>query len=264
MTLTREQFDRELPVALPILRNVVRKMVGHREQSEDVVQDALQKAWEKRSSFESRARFSTWLCSIGVRSALDLLRSQKRWRVRAQIAYSNECRADESLAMEVGAALYEPSFTYDAKEHIAYCFACVGRSLEPDEQAALVLSHVIGLSNAEGARALGLSESVFRHHLSAARQTMTEAFDGLCALVTREGVCHQCRVLREATPEGQRGDWPQELDAPLTFERRLPIVQGASLDNGRSQVLHDLFFRRTEELEQTGRGDVTDSACTPD
>jgi RNA polymerase sigma-70 factor, ECF subfamily len=61
--------------------------------------------------------------------------------------------------MEVGAAYGASDFVYEAKEHIACCFTCVGRSLEPEEQAAVVLVEVLGLPAREAAKSMGLSES---------------------------------------------------------------------------------------------------------
>ena len=35
---------------------------------------------------------------------------------------------------------------------------------------------------------------------------MKDAYEGLCGLVHKSGVCHQCTGLREASPQGQRGE----------------------------------------------------------
>jgi len=102
-------------------------------------------------------------------------------------------------------AFSQPDFAFEVREHIAYCFACVGRSLPADEQAALVLSDVVEMSARDAARVLGTSESVYRHRLSAARQLMTEKYEGLCALVSKTGICHQCKGLRQIAPF-PRGD----------------------------------------------------------
>jgi RNA polymerase sigma-70 factor (ECF subfamily) len=157
------------------------------------------------------------------------------------------------------AAVSDPAFSYEAHEHIAYCFTCVGRSLEPDAQAVLVAREVLGLSNLETARAVGISESLVRHRLSAARQQMTERFDGLCSLVNKNGVCYQCSGLREIAP-------PQRQGAPVpairNLDDRIAIVREADVDNGASQPMHDIFWRRTAELEAEGRGsEAVATAC---
>lgn len=51
---------------------------------------------------------------------------------------SNECFRSEALQSEVMAVFADPAFAYEAREHIAYCFNCVGRSLAPEQQAVLM------------------------------------------------------------------------------------------------------------------------------
>lgn len=254
----RRAFEALVKQAVRPLRAVVRRMIGHPEDTEELVQEALLRAWRGRSSFAGRARFSTWLCSIGTNLAVDHLRRAKRWRAHAQIAYANECTADETLGMEVGGVLMSDEFRYEAREHIAYCFVCVGRSLAPEQQAALVLREVLGLSNKEAATIAGVSESVLRHHLSDARSEMTQRFAGLCSLVDKTGLCWQCEGLREATPEARRGPSLPIVDS---LDRRLQIVREADVDRGVSQAMHDLFWRRTAELEADERGDATSADC---
>ena len=258
----RRAFDQLAQVALPKLRGTVRRMVGHPQQTDDLVQDALAKAWSSIKAFDGRSAFSTWLCRIGTNVTIDFLRAEKRWREHAQVAYANECNATPDLATEVGGVLMSPSFHYDVKEHVAFCFTCVGRSLDPDLQAALLLREVQELSNQEAAKSLGLSEPVFRHRLSEARSTMEKSFEGLCALVNKQGVCYQCSGLREAIPDTSRqGDPAPES---LSFEHRLKVIRECDVDAGRSQELHDLFWRRMTEQEREGRGEIKPSAdCAP-
>lgn len=110
---------------------------------------------------------------------------------------------------------------------------------------------VLDMKNRDAAKALGLTESVYRHHLASARVNMTQHYEGLCSLVNKQGVCYQCSGLREATPERQRGVLPPER---LDFEERLNIVRDANFDTGASQAMHDVFWRRTKELEDSGAG----------
>lgn len=258
----RRAFDQLAQGALAKLRGTIRRLVGHPQQTDDLVQDALAKAWSSIKAFDGRSAFSTWLCCIGTNVTIDMLRAEKRWREHAQVAYANECNASPELAMEVGGVLMSPSFHYDVKEHVAFCFTCVGRSLDPELQAALVLREVQDLSNQEAAKSLGLSESVFRHRLSEARSTMERSFGGLCSLVNKQGVCYQCRGLREAISDPRRQGEPAP-DA-LSLDRRLKVVRECDVDRGRSQDLHDLFWRRIAEHEREGRGEVQPSAeCAP-
>jgi RNA polymerase sigma-70 factor, ECF subfamily len=249
----RRAFDRLAAEALPQVRGVVRRMVGHPDDSDDVVQEALARAWQSIGGFRGDAKFSTWLTSIAARLAVDLLRRQKRWRAEAQIAYSNLCFTEPEYQGEVIGAVSAPDLAFEVREHIAYCFACVGRSLPPDEQAALVLSDVVDMSDRESAKVLGVSESVFRHRLAAARQAMRDRYEGLCALVSKTGVCHQCKGLMEVAPIAKRGG---PLPDVADFAERCAIVREANFADGSTSQLHDIFWRRTKEIEEAGAGAV--------
>ena len=262
--MEKKAFEAGLPAALPKLRNTLRKMVGHPTQVDDLTQETLSRAWEHRATFAERASFSTWLCSIGVRAAVDFLRNQKRWRARAQVVHANECLKDPELLAEIGAGLHDPDSSFDVQEHIAFCFSCVGRSLPALDQACLVLKDVLEMTSDEGAKALGISESVFRRHLTDARQAMQREFEGLCSLVNKQGVCYQCKGLRSGAPSSARSEWPAVLDTGLPFDKRLPIVREGSIDTGRTQKLHDISWRRIHILEEAGEGsEVVDPHCLP-
>jgi RNA polymerase sigma-70 factor, ECF subfamily len=50
------------------------KVLHHRDDAEDAVQDALLKVWRSLAAFEGRSSFSTWIHRIVTNSSLDLLR----------------------------------------------------------------------------------------------------------------------------------------------------------------------------------------------
>ena len=162
----RSAFDEVVAPHLPKLRAVIRRLVGHPEDTADLTQDVLLAAFQKLSAFRGDAKLSTWLCSIGTRAALDYLRGRKRWRREAQLLSEHEAHATAAKRGEVAQLYDAPDFIFDVHEHIAFCFTCVARTLEPEKHAALLLRDVFQLSNEESASVLGLSESTLRHRLS--------------------------------------------------------------------------------------------------
>lgn len=62
-------------------------ILRNHEDTEDVLQDALLRAYTHLTSFRRSCRFSTWLTTIGVNSALMMLRKGK---VRGEI-YASKC-----------------------------------------------------------------------------------------------------------------------------------------------------------------------------
>ena len=249
----RAAFSKLINASSTPLRSVVKRMVGHPEDTEEIVQEAMLKAWKGLRNFREDASFTSWLCSIGAKSSIDYLRKQKTWRSHAQIAYANECASSPELGAEVGAAVSSPDFIFDTHEHIAYCFGCVARSLSPDRHAAIVLREVLGLSAVEAANLMETSESSFKHHLSNARKEMETKFEGLCTLVNKQGVCYQCKGLSEFSPTTKN-----EVTNIESMEERIQIVVDVDPINTLSHAMHNIFWRRTQEFENVGRG-----SCTP-
>jgi hypothetical protein len=122
----------------------------------------------------------------------------------------------------------------------------VGRSLLPEQQAALVLREVAGMSEAEAARALDVTGSVFRHHLAQARTGMTRAYertrnpDG-SALIA-------CSRWLKLLAQGKRGlrSW-----SGVTTDLERPPVDGGS---GRRRVARRWpACRRKHQLSENQR-----------
>jgi RNA polymerase sigma-70 factor (ECF subfamily) len=135
------------------------------------------------------------------------------------------------------------------REHISYCYTCVGRSLPPDELAVLVLRDVVDMSAREAATALGVSDSVLRHRLAAARNSMQERFEGLCSLVSKTGVCYQCKGLQMIAPDDRKGGPIPDLD---DFIDRCAVVRDCKSTS--MEQLHNVFWRRTKPIEEQGLG----------
>ena len=237
------------------LQSFIARSVTHPADAEDLYQETLIKAHKGLSTFRGDASFKTWIFSIAARTCMDHLRSRKRWRVETQLDGQQAMYDCPELLERTAAVNAQPDFSYSIREHIAFCFSCVARVLSPEQQAAVFLREVFDFGNRDASKMLGMSESVFRHHLSAARRTMQDAFEQLCSLIGKQGACYQCRQLRELTPEGKRGDDLERIGdehaaAEQLLEERLTIVREADLLGGPSNKLHDLFFEFMTSVEE--------------
>lgn len=236
------------------------RMVTHRADAEDLLQDVLVRVLQNLPQFRREARFKSWLFGIATHICIDHLRRKKRWRVEAQLEGEKAAEKNPDAHEKIMATMSHPDFIFEIREHIAQCFACVARTLQPEEQAALMLREVLGFTAEEAARIMSLSEPVFRHRLSAARAAMTQHYEGLCQLINKTGACWQCKGLREFAPEKNRGaDLVQitvkpgvELTPDALFDARLEIVRSADLEGGKTRTLHEYFFEGLTRQEEGG------------
>lgn len=246
------------PLRRPLFAYVYR-MVTHRADAEDLMQDVLVRVLESLRTYRGQARFKTWVFGIATHVCLDHLRSKKRWRVEAQLEGEHQHDSDPEEVEALQSLVSRADFVYEVREHIAFCFACIGRSLEPDEQAAMMLKEVLGFTALEAAGILQVSEPIFRHRLSSARAKMIGSFDGLCQLINKSGACWQCKGLHEHVPEASRGEALVQIEVSPgmavtpenLFEARLAIVRQADLENGKTRAMHDLFYEGISQREES-------------
>src|ERR1700740_2930822 len=158
------------------------RMVTQRQDAEDLLQDVFIRVLKNTREYRGEARFKSWLFGIATHVCLDHLRSTKRWRVEAQLIGEQETKSNPESFGNLQNLMRQPEFSFEIREHIAFCFSCIARTLPPEEQAAIMLKEVLGFTSEEAAGVAGVSEPVLRHRLSAARAKMTEDYAGLCAL----------------------------------------------------------------------------------
>ena len=148
----------------PLLRYLER-MVKDRASAEELVQEAFLRVYRARERYAPEARFSTWIYRIATNLALNELR-RPRWRDPHQSR--DAAGAPELAAAGAGA---------DELVHARRLGAWVERELGalPERQrAALWLTAVDGLSYAEVAQALEVSEAAVKALVHRARAGLAE------------------------------------------------------------------------------------------
>ena len=249
------------PLRQPLFAYVYR-MVTLRQDAEDLLQDVLVRVLQSLPSFRGEARFKTWLFGIATHVCMDHLRAKKRWSVEAQLHGQHDTEADPNQMATLDALIHSPDFVFEMREHIAFCFSCISRTLEPEEQAAIMLREVLGFSNQEAAAMLEVSEPVFRHRLSSARSKMIGSYDGLCQLINKTGVCWQCKGLQQFAGAGHSGQELVQIEvAPgvdvtpeSLFDARLKIVRDTGFPESKTRRMHDLFFEGITRREEKRPG----------
>ena len=148
------------------LYRAVRRFGLARDAAEEVTQEAFLRAWRSIGAFDGRARFFTWLYRIGINEAKRRLKHERRrWLARS---------LDEDDGLEPSDPRDEPDARVAVGELRAALTLAV-RTLSPKYRAPLILCDIEGLSTADAAAILGLSEAAFKSRLHRARIAVRDA-----------------------------------------------------------------------------------------
>lgn len=134
------------------------RLLGNREDAQDITQEALIAAWENLAGFRGRSAFPTWLYRIVTRMALTRL-------TRGRVAASPDL-LEVVADVAAGPALeVERALTADA-------VGAAVMALPVPQRVVVVLHHFEGLSYVEVAAVTGSSVAAVRSHLFRARRTL--------------------------------------------------------------------------------------------
>lgn len=178
------------------LKSYLYRLLANRNDAEDLTHDTFIKAYEKLSTFKGEASLKTWVFQIATNLSYNYLQRQKRWTPDVSEKAKKLVLENDTLRNNI-IKVHETSTDskYDIKEHIDTCFTCISKNLPIENQIALMLKDIYDFSVAEICLILDKTEGIIKYLLQDGRKTMTDIFDNRCALVNKNGVCHQCSEL---------------------------------------------------------------------
>jgi RNA polymerase sigma-70 factor (ECF subfamily) len=149
----------------PIL-NYLHRMVGDRAMAEDLTQDTFIKAYNALPATRPDLAFKPWLYRIATNTAISQLRRRKivQW---IPFMPGHDHASDQSIERSVGRRQDIEQTLSRLPQHYA---------------AALLLRHYQGLSLAETADALGVTENAAKLRLFRARKAFAEIYASTEAL----------------------------------------------------------------------------------
>ncbi len=161
------------------LYRVARSILRDDAEAEDVMQQAYVNAYTHLGQFADRARFSTWLTRIAVYEALGRLRRRKRVR-EVDVKEGTE---GTGVALVSGQPSPEQqALTGELKNLLEAAVEALPRT----SRSAFVLREVEGLSTAETAECLGVSEDVVKTRLHRARALLRRELFERAGLVRQD------------------------------------------------------------------------------
>ncbi|MBM3618500.1 MAG: RNA polymerase sigma factor [Alphaproteobacteria bacterium] len=136
------------------------KFCGHKEDAQDVAQEASIKVAEKLHGFKGDSAFTSWLYPIVLNCARDLFRRNSAERVR-------------ETAFVEDVALHRGSHGADQEEHAMQAEALQRfAALADDLKSAVLLVASEGMSHKEAGKVLGVAESTVSWRIMKAKQIL--------------------------------------------------------------------------------------------
>jgi len=257
MKVTSQELTQQFETSKAQLKSYILRMVISEEDTEDIIQETYIKAFEKLSTFRGDSSLKTWIFTIASNLAKDILRSKKRWPenvtdICKEAALSNQAFFQEAMQI----SQVSPQGQFEIKEHIAFCFTCVGKSLPLEQQLTLLLKEVYEFKIKEIAIILDQTDAMAKYYLHTGRNKMIDVFEHRCSLINKKGICHQCTELngifnpkqnaQEELVKIQMVKEAKSKDKESLFDLRMKILQEIDpFESGASELqLHHLEHNR--------------------
>jgi RNA polymerase sigma-70 factor, ECF subfamily len=136
------------------------RVVGHREDAEDLVQEAFLAAYQYLDSYDASRPFGPWLMRIVLNRGANLRRSRARRETEP-----------ETDAVSPAPSALDESDRAEAREQLQRALA----TLSDRQRMIVTLFDVDGLTSTEIGEMLELSAGTVRWHLHEARRTLRSA-----------------------------------------------------------------------------------------
>jgi len=151
--------------------NFCYRMLGNKEDAEDVAQETFLRAFAAIRKFQPRAKLSTWLLTIARNLALNLIRNQRR---RVQSADQACCSEKPVQATDLASSRNPgPDEVLLRKERTEYLHRAL-LELSDTHRTIIVLRDFEDMTYEEIARIMGCRKGTVKSRLSRARGHLAE------------------------------------------------------------------------------------------
>jgi RNA polymerase sigma-70 factor, ECF subfamily len=181
----RRAFDRLVSLHLPQVWATVWRMLRHREDTEDVVQETFVTAHRAIAGFRGDSKFSTWLHRIATTRALNHLERAEEKLRRASDSIDVDPEdgpgvASAATAMAFARPSRTPLHALEAKELMRRLAECLEK-LPAAWRAVLALRDAEERTYEQIAAAVGIELGTVRSRLARARASLKDCIEGRAA-----------------------------------------------------------------------------------
>jgi RNA polymerase sigma-70 factor (ECF subfamily) len=152
-----------------MLMSKILRIVRHREDAEDVLQETLLSAYQHLESFRGAGRFSTWMARIGINRSLMLLRKRKSLLETSTDVSMDDGQRFEALDFRDPGP--NPEQRYIAHQRL-YRLQCAMQRLPPRARALMDLYYEQGRRLKDAAETLNINVAAAKSGVLRARQRL--------------------------------------------------------------------------------------------
>ena len=237
--MTTDELTTEFEMFQGELKSFLLRMTASVQDAEDILQDTYLKALAKMDTFRGESSLKTWIFSIASNLAKDLLKSKKRWpETVTDICREETLSNRQFLQKALQIRETSPQGKFEIKEHIAFCFTCVSKSLPLEQHLALLLKEVYGFKVTEIATILNQTDAMVKYYLHVSRSRMIEIFERRCSLINKQGICYQCTELNGIFNPRQKAQ-----------EELVKIEMARAAGDKSKEELFDLRMKILQEMD---------------
>lgn len=233
------------------LESYLYRLSANKEDARDLVHDTFLKVKEKIDTFKGKSTLKTWVFSIATNLAKDNQRVKNRWKLEVQDNCKNASLSTPKYQQKIISAFQnQTEQQFEIVEHINYCFTCISKNLNLEEQIAVILKEFYQFKRNEIASILGKTEGVIKHLLFNGRKELQTKYEKRCALINKTGVCHQCAELNDflqETPNSkektEKLKLNKENNPETNLEIRLNLINQINPLKGKASELEDTIMQ---------------------
>ncbi len=174
--LQSNDFDRMFAEYHEMVHNIGLRILGTREDAEDVTQEVFTKVWKSIDSFNHASSPKTWIYRIAVNTAID--HGRKPWKKVDLCGNAPGCEGEDEANLPLLVSCETAEGRLLAREKEATLSKAIAR-LRPHLKDVFVMKELQELSYDEISAILGLSMGTISSRLNRARKALQESLRSL-------------------------------------------------------------------------------------